>query len=142
MNQNTEFLNYIYQNSQMGIDTINQLTNIVEDPDFSEQLSDQLLEYQSINTDAVRKLQESGAAAKGLNKATELSAYMSIGIKTLADKSPEHISEMMIEGSTRGVMEVTKNLKKYEDADNSTISLANKLLKTEQHNIEQLKQYL
>lgn len=142
MNQNTEFLNYIYENSQMGIDTISHLTNIVDDPEFNDQLTTQLKEYQSINNDAVKKLHASGNIPKGPGKAAEISAYMSIGMKTLADNSPEHISEMMIDGSTKGVVEVTKNLKKFPDADNETVSLATKLLKTEQSNIEQLKNFL
>ena len=31
MNANVEFLNYVYQNSQMGIDTLEQLLEITED---------------------------------------------------------------------------------------------------------------
>lgn len=142
MNQNTEFLNYIYENSQMGIDTVSQLSGIVDDPELSRQLSSQLKEYQSINNDAVKQLHASGNVVRGLSKAAEISTYMTIGMKTLANKSPEHISEMMMEGSTKGVVDVTKKLKKYPDADSGTISLANKLLKTEQHNLEELKHFL
>lgn len=35
MNANVEFLNYIYQNSQMGVDTLNQLLGITEDGENS-----------------------------------------------------------------------------------------------------------
>lgn len=31
MNADVEFLNYVYQNSQMGIDTLEQLLEITED---------------------------------------------------------------------------------------------------------------
>jgi len=142
MSQNTEFLNYIYQNSQMGIDTINQLNDIVEDPDFSHQLSNQLGEYQQINSEAISSLHSTGEEEQNIGKVAELSTYMSIGLKTMANRSPEHISEMMIEGSTKGVKEVTTKLKKYTEADDSTISLGQRLLKTEQNNIETLKHYL
>jgi len=142
MSQNTEFLNYIYQNSQMGIDTINQLNDIVEDPDFSHQLSNQLEEYQQINSEAISSLHSTGEEEQSIGKVAELSTYMGIGLKTMANRSPEHISEMMIEGSTKGVKEVTTKLKKYTEADDSTISLGQRLLKTEQNNIETLKHYL
>lgn len=142
MSQNTEFLNYIYQNSQMGIDTINQLNDIVEDPDFSRQLSTQLEEYQQINNEAISNLHNTGEEEQSLGKLSELSTYMSIGLKTMTNRSPQHISEMMINGSTKGVKEVTTNLKKYTEADDTTITLGQRLLKTEQNNIETLKHYL
>jgi hypothetical protein len=142
MDHNTEFLNYIYQNSQMGIEAINQLNDIVEDPDLSQQLSNQLSEYQQINTEAVTRLHDAGENEEGIGKMTELAAHMSIGMKTMANRSPQHISEMMIQGSTKGITEVTANLKKYTDADERTISLGKQLLKTEQNNIESLKNYL
>lgn len=142
MSQNTEFLNYIYQNSQMGIDTINQLNGIVKDQEFSHHLSNQLQEYQNINSEAISRLHENGEHEQDIGKVAELSAYMSIGLKTIKDRSPEHISEMMIDGSTKGVVDVTRNLKKYTDAEEATIALGNRLLKTEQNNINDLKSYL
>ena len=33
MNANTELLNFIYQNSQMGVDTVRQLMDITENAD-------------------------------------------------------------------------------------------------------------
>ena len=46
MNGNAELLNFIYQNSQMGVDTIKQLMGIVEDAEFKKHLESQLNEYQ------------------------------------------------------------------------------------------------
>lgn len=142
MDKNTEFLNYIYQNSQMGIKTLNQLIEIVEDNNFKNQLQTQLNEYTSINSVALQKLKELGHEEKGIGNMAKISAYMSISIKTLIDKSPCHISEMLIQGSTMGIIDATKNIQKYNDADNQILQIADKLLKTEQNNIEQLKHYL
>ena len=36
MNANTELLNFIYQNSQMGVDTVRQLMDITENADFQK----------------------------------------------------------------------------------------------------------
>ncbi len=142
MDGNTELLNYIYQNSQMGIETIEQLLGVVEDTDFKNHLQAQLGEYKDINQTALQKIKALGHEEKGIGKMTKISAYMSIGIQTLKDKSPSHISEMMIEGSTMGVIDATKNIKKYQDANADILQLADKLLKTEQNNIEQLKNFL
>lgn len=142
MNQNAEFLNYLYQNSQMGITTIGQLTEKVEDPAFSKQLNSQLKEYEALNQSASRQLREHGKVEKELPKMAEMGAHMSIAMKTLKDHSPAHISEMMMQGSMMGIIEVTKNIKKYPNASPEVKQLAEKLLKTEQSNIESLKQFL
>lgn len=142
MDKNTELLNYIYQNSQMGVETIAQLIEIVEEHDFKEHLRSQLSEYTSLNKAAMQRLEQSGHEEKGIGNMAKASAYLSISMKTLMDKSPCHISEMLIQGSTMGIIDATKNIRKYKDADKEILRLAEKLLKTEQNNIEQLKQFL
>ena len=41
MSGDAELLNFIYQNSQMGVDTIRQLIGVVEDKDLKEHLKTQ-----------------------------------------------------------------------------------------------------
>lgn len=142
MNQNTEFLNYIYQNAQMGIDAVKQLSEKTDDPAFGNQLRSQLQEYQSITDAAVSQLHQSGHTEKDLPKMAEIGVYMSIEMKSLTNHSPQHISEMMIQGSNKGIIEITKNMKKYPDAALEIKQLADKLLKIEQSNIESLKSFL
>lgn len=142
MDGNTELLNYIYQNSQMGVETLNQLIEIVEDNDFNKHLCSQLNEYTSLNKTALEKLKELGHEEKGIGSMAKISTYMSISMQTLIDKSPCHISEMLIQGSTMGIIDATKNIQKYNDADKEILQLADRLLKTEQNNIEQLKLFL
>lgn len=142
MDQNTEFLNYIYQNSEMGVETIMQIIEIVDHDEFSKHLQAQLNEYQSIYDEAKQKLNESGHQEKDIGAMQKIGAYMSISMKTLTDKTPSHISEMLIQGSTMGTIDATKNIKKYPEADKDIIQLANRLLKMEESNIEQLKKFL
>ena len=42
MNDNVKLLNFIYQNSQMGVETIEQLEKIVEDKDFKRYLKEKI----------------------------------------------------------------------------------------------------
>lgn len=142
MDTNTEFLNYIYQNSHMGIDTIKQLLEIVEDKQFSDTLQLQLKEYENINNIAKKKLNDLGHQEKDIGNMQKIGAYMSISIKTLMDKSPAHIAEMLIEGSTMGIVDATKHINEYDKANKDIIDIANQLLKTEQNNVEQLKKFL
>ena len=142
MNGNTEMLNFVYQNSQMGVDTIKQLLDIVEDEDFRKQLESQFDEYKQIHLAAQNALNKNGQEEKGISKLDKIKTYLMINMQTLTDKTPSHISEMLIIGSNMGIINAIKNLKKYKDAEPSIIELMGKLLKFEEDNVQQLKQYL
>ncbi len=142
MSSNEELLNYIYQNSQMGTNTIEQLLGIVKDQDFKKQLDTQLKEYRDINDSAKNLLEKKGCNEKGVGALNEMTTYMMINIKTLTDKSTSHVAEMMIQGSTMGIIQATKNMKKFKGEDKEAVALMEKLLKTEENNFQQLKKYL
>jgi hypothetical protein len=142
MNKNVEFLNYIHQNAEMGKDTINQLIGISEDEEYKKMLRSQLQEYKMIYDSTDEKLKELNKEAKDINAFSKVSTYAMINLKTLANKSPSHISEMLIQGSTMGIVDLTKKLKEYADADKEILALANKLLQLEENNVEECKKYL
>ncbi len=142
MNGNTELLNYIYQNCQMGVESLNHLLEISKDEKLNVQMNSQLREYKCMCEKACNKLKELGHEEKGIGNMAKISTYMSISAKTLMDKTPCHMAEMLIQGSTMGIIDVTKNIKKYQDADIQIVKLADNLLKEEQKNIEDLKCFL
>lgn len=142
MNGNAELLNFVYQNSQMGVDTIKQLIEIVEDEYYKHHLESQLNEYNEIHSAAQKALNENGYDEKGIGALDKIRTYLMINIQTLTDKTPSHISEMLIIGSNMGVINAVKNLKKYKDSEPGILGLMDRLLKFEESNIQQLKEFL
>lgn len=135
MQQGTELLNYLYQNSQMGITAIEQLANKVEDKDFSNQLHLQQNAYQAINQAAADQLYKRGQMSGELTKTTPFGSYMK-------NYFPAHISQMMIMDSLMGITDITKNIEKHQNADTVVKSLTVKLIETEQSCIDTFKSYL
>lgn len=142
MNGNAELLNFIYQNSQMGVDTIKQLIEIVKDDDFKKHLEAQFNEYKEIHCAAKNALNDSGYDEKGISTLDKIKTYLMINIQTMADKTPSHISEMLIIGSNMGIINAVKNLKKYNNAEPDILSLMERLLRFEENNVQQLKKFL
>lgn len=142
MKGNAELLNFVYQNSQMGVSTINQLLDIVEDVNFKKHLEDQLSEYKKINTEAMSMLNKNGYDEKGIGALEKLRTYLMINMQTMTDKSSSHVSEMLIIGSNMGILDATKNIKKYKDAEKDIINLMERLLQFEESNVQQLKEFL
>ncbi len=142
LNAKAELLNFVYQNAQMGVNTISQLIGIVEDEEFQKHLKTQLDEYENILGRAKMALVESGHDEKGLSALEKIRTYIMINFQTLTDRSASHIAEMLIVGSNMGIINAIKNLKKYKEVDKDTRALMERLLEIEENNVQQLKKFL
>lgn len=142
MTGNAELLNFIYQNSQMGVDTINQLLDIVEDKNFKEYLKNQLIGYRDFHKKSKDMLNENGFDEKGIGTFDKLKAYMMINMKTLSDKSSSHVAEMMIIGSNMGIIDSIKKQRRYKNAEKNILKLMLDLQIFEENNAEKLKTFL
>lgn len=138
MNGNAELLNFIYQNSQMGVATINQFEN----KDFKQHLESQYREYDKFHRAAQEMVNEKGYDEKGVGAPSKVMTYLMINIQTLTNQTPSHISEMLITGSTMGVIDAIKKLKEYTDAEPKIRNLMEELKIMEEDNIQQLKKFL
>ena len=143
MNGNAELLNFIYQNSQMGIETLHKIMGLTEDKKFHKRLESQYKEYEKINKTAEKLLNSNGYDEKGISTFEKMRTYLMINLQTLTDKSTSHIAEMLIIGSNMGVIDAIKNLKKYHNGVEKEITeLMDRLLKFEEDNIKELKEFL
>ncbi|SHI22669.1 hypothetical protein SAMN02745823_03622 [Sporobacter termitidis DSM 10068] len=143
MDTNSELLTYIHVNSEMGKNMLNQLIGITKDNDFKSLLQSQYNEYNMINSISEQKLSSRNKEAMNVNPFDKLAVYISINLNTLANAKPSHISEILIKGSTTGIIDITKKINDYTStADPEVLDLANRLLSFEQSNIEECKKYL
>lgn len=142
MTGNAELLNFIYQNSQMGIITISQLLDMIDDMDFKVQLQAQLKEYRTFNKEVMQMLNKNGYDEKGIGAFDKLRTYLMINMQTLTNKTTSHIAEMLIIGSNMGIIDAIKNIRKYQEAEKDIVGLMNRLLEAEEKNVNLLKAFL
>lgn len=142
MNGNVELLNFIYQNTEMGVNTIKQLLDICNDTKFNHHLQSQYKEYAAIHKTAKDLLLQNDCDEKGINAFDKLKTYLMINMQTLTDKSPSHIAEMMMVGSTMGVVQALRSIRKYHNAEPNILDLMKRLLTLEENNISELKQFI
>lgn len=142
MDGNVEVLNFIYQNSEMGTNTITELIDIAENVPFEQTLLRQLEGYKEMNNEAVALLEKEDHEPKGLNKLDQIKTYFMIKVSTMNNHSTSHIAEMLIQGSTMGTIDMVKKLNSYKELKEEVRTLGEKLLKFEEKNIEELKTYL
>lgn len=142
MGKDAEFLNYIYQNAKMGVVGIDNIKAKIFDDDLKNIIASQRKEYEKITEEASNLLTELGVNEKDISTMSKVMTYVMSNLELLKDDSSSNIAKMMIEGSNKGIIEITKNLNSYTNMNHKVVKLAKKLLATEQHNIEELKIYL
>ena len=82
-----------------------------------------------------------GAKEEKISKLKELSSKVMATFMTM-NKSDKEIAKLMMEGNQKGVLEITAELNNYDGSDDEILSLARRLLATEEHNREEFKTYL
>lgn len=143
MNKNIEFLDYIYQNAEMGVNGINQIVDRVDNASLANLMQEQKEEYDIILNEAKEIYKKYGKEEKELGKITKITSYMMTEMMIMSKKGEDNaIAKMMIEGSNKGIIEITEKINHFEDSDQEIKDLAKKLLATEQHNLDELKKYL
>ena len=140
MLKETEMLNFIRQNVQMGIDGIKLVIDDTDDKDFYTELDRQLAEYKEIYKTADELLQSLGGEKENVAAAVKIASHLSARMKTM-NGSTSKIAESMIQGSTMGITKIIKHKNEY-NGDRRVLEIADKLLKTEENNVEQLKKFL
>ncbi len=142
MEKDIELLQNIYQNSGMGVESITKLLEVVEDNKFKEYLLTQLNEYKQIHEEVKTVIHSLGQNEKPIGNFSKVNLNLMINVKTLLDKTPSHIAQMLMNGSVMGVISGIKDLKEYKDCKQQYLKILNKLVEIEEKNYQQLKKFL
>lgn len=136
----SELINYIRQNVQMGIDGIKIVIDDVKSKEFYDELKSELNEYAEIFNEAEELIDKAGYEKIDINAAVKIASHLSGRLKTM-NGGDSKIADSMIQGSTMGVTKLITHINEYH-GDNDVLNLAKRLLKFLEGNIENLKQFL
>ena len=135
-----KLLGRVHKNSQVGLFTLPKIMELSENPNFKQVLASQEDEYKNIYYGVERLT--SRHPLLDMSAFAKLRTRTMLNIKTFTDNSSSHLAEMLVMGSTAGVIDMKKSLRKYADAPKESKELAQTLLSIEEKNIETMKQYL
>lgn len=137
-----EILNAIYKNARMGVVGIESVKGYARSPHLRSELFAEKREYGKICQSAEKMLKERRETVKGISGAAQAGTHMLSRMKLRADSSDSKIASMMIQGSTTGVNKAVRSKRLYDGNDERIKDLSDKLLETEQNNIENLKSFI
>ena len=145
LNENKEILEYIYQTSNMGMESTKDLINSLKGKDNKiKKLVEEIEKnYEKYAKETQKLLNKKDLKAKPIGMMAKAMSKMSINKEMISDNSDSNIADMLIQGLTMGNLELSKHIDNYEKtADKKTINLAKSLRKFGEEYIEKLKVYL
>lgn len=142
MKRDIEVLNRLYKVVDMGIFGVEEVIKKVEDPCLEKLMIDQKKEYAIIRSDIKKFMDEYEEDPKGINPVVKMSNDLMTNMKLMSNEDDKAIAKMMLEGTNKGIIEVT-NIKNEEDFKNKEIcEIVEHLLSTLEYNEKELKKYI
>lgn len=142
MDSNRYILNELNKGIKMGMDSISNVSEKVQDDRFKQDLKYQYDEYNKILNEVNNELTNYDDFPKELNPMQKAMGWMGVELNTISDKSNSKIAEMMIQGTNMGIIEGVKLLNQNPEADDEVKNVLNEFIKFQENTIEQLKKYL
>ena len=142
MDENKEFLSEIARSARMGKEATVVLLDKVEDEQLRKEIAQRKAEYSDLEHRADDLLAGSGTQPEPLPMMSKAGLWMGMQMETMTNRSDSHIAEIMIQGSGMGIIEMTKNKKRYSSAKPETMDLADAFVASEEGAIQRMKAFL
>ncbi len=134
----------IYKTVSMGTDSVLTILGKAKAEDIRMELTTELDGYQNFANLTRDRLSSLSCPAEELGMLQKLPAELSIRMSTLTDDSSSKLAELMINGSTMGVIDLQKEIKTAEKAGatHENLQLAEGVINFQQKNIDKMKAFL
>lgn len=127
---------------KMGVASINDVIDNIEDGRFRKRLSDCKIEHEELNTKIQSLLDEYGDEGKDPNPVAKGMSWMKTNAKMAMDDSDSTIADLMTDGCNMGVKSLSKYLNQYKAASEETKDIAKKLIACENTLTQDIRQFL
>ena len=139
MNEEVEFLEYIYQNAKMGIESIGRLIKSrKKDDELDKIFKEQLNDYNKVANSARGMLKRRGKETKEIGVMSKIATYMTIKMNLSKENPDKEAVDMVMKGSRMGIDQINKHLQEYRIKSKTVMNIANRLIAIEQNNLLKL----
>ena len=139
---NIKAINDAYKNAHIALQSISDLLPEVSDDQIKAELQEQYEGYEKVIGKISSFMAENDLSPKDINPIKKAFMWSSIKMKTLIDDSRNQIADMMIQGTSMGIIELTAMKNEGQNLDPQILELIEELLSLEEKYYEKLKTFL
>ena len=141
-NPNDLLLEEIYKSAKMGMQATHLVAEKTENSAQRADIRQQHENYHRIAESAGEHLVKKGALPGENNVLEKAALWGSIKLNTLAGASPTRISEIIINGCNMGIVEISKKMNEYNEAEFFAKELGRTFIRKSEEQIDLMKSYL
>ena len=143
-NETAELLDRMYKNVKMGAESIVTLMPKVKDEGLRTEMTKELSKLEGFSSQIGKMLYAEGKTPKEENIVTKFSSKMGINMNTMLDSTSSHIAEMMMEGYTMGITDMTKDIRERENkkVSEASLKLAREIVAFQEDSFSEMKKFL
>ena len=142
MNETIQLLQDVVRNARTGLDAVETLMKKSGGADMRDELAKEREQYLAAARDGEQALSDAGGQTEPTGALAKAGMRLGLEGETLLDRSDAHIAEIMIQGATMGVIEMTKSLNTYGGADPRARGLASQFVVQQNEVIDRQKAFL
>ncbi len=128
--------------TKMGIDTIEEVLERVEDRAFYALLKNCKEEHIKLETETGTLLQDYSDDGKEPNPMAKGMSWMKTNVKTAFEPGDQTVADLVTDGCNMGVKSLQRYLNQYEAAEERAKDIAKKLIKLEKDLANDIAKYL
>ena len=142
MNETVQLLQDVVRNARTGQNAVEHLMQKAETGSMRDELIREKEDYAVTRRESERALENAGGRAEPIGPLARAGMWAGLEMETLADRSNAHIAEIVIQGATMGVIEMTKALNSYDGAAATARDLASRFVVQQNETIDRQKAFL
>jgi len=96
INKEVEFLNIVYEDAQIGSESIEYVTGKIEDANMLKDLQNQHSQYTDLSNKATSQIANHNQVPKSRNSVSKAGLRSRVRFNTLMNKSNDNVAEVMI----------------------------------------------
>lgn len=127
---------------QMGIGSIDEVKEHVNNGEFRTQLDDYQREYAQLQNEIEVLLHRFNDEGKDPNPIAKGMAWMKTNMTVAFNESDSAIADIITDGCNMGIKSLSKYLNQYKAADECSKDFAKRLINLEERQLESMRQYL
>ena len=139
MNDTVQLLKDVVRSARTGETSVQHLLDKAEGESMRGELERERQSYRETARQAEQALTNLGEQPEPVGMMAKAGMWIGTEMNTLTDRSDAHIAEMVIQGATMGIIELTRTRGACPDADPSAAGLASRFIVDQNDIIERQK---
>ena len=145
MKDKNELLMHIYETCDMGVKSTTKLLDLLRNKDnkIKKLLEEELKSYEKYLEKSKKCLKKNKVEPESAGMMAEMMSSMEMKMEVKKDNSDSSIAGMLTQGFTMGIINMNKKIESYKDTcDSGVVELAEDIVKFQEKEIKNLKEYL